>query len=598
MCGIYGFVGAARPCTALAEALVKLQYRGYDSAGIAYIKSNQIRCIKNAQSPAFLLSHKQIGALATCGIGHTRWATHGKPSKQNAHPFLDNSKSFALVHNGIIENYQVLKAELEKQGVLFTSETDSEVLVHLLASSTAETVQQTIMQVASKLQGSYATLFMCKDNDQRLYAFKNKSPLAIGFDGEYGVVASDSSVLDKHALYYFLRDNEFAIISKDKIELYDMSGKRLPIDLQLQKQSGEFEQNTEYDYNMQKEIAETPIKVEETRSSIVQEMLQYKKQLKQLKQKKRVFMVACGTAFHAGEVFAKQMLECGLIVMCVLASEFRYANYALNKHDACLFISQSGETADTIACLDYASSSKALTVALVNVAESTIARKANLVLHTRAGKEIGVASTKAFSCQLVALHCLALWLKYANNPNQFEHEIEAVKNASQNFLKQFDIVVKNPVLGQMAQTLQTSQSAYFIGRGIDYVLAKEGALKLKEISLIHAEGVASGELKHGSLSLVEQGFWTIIVLSQEATKEKALLAASEIKARNGNVLLISDQEVSSDYYDKIICIPKGQGYFAALYIAVVLQMLACEVTVQKKLSPDMPRNLAKSVTVE
>lgn len=597
MCGIYGYIGNEVSCSKMVHSLLKLQYRGYDSSGIAYIKSSKIKCIKDAKSASFMLQKPQTNDKTQIAIAHTRWATHGKPSKQNTHPFLDKTKQFAVVHNGIIENYEPLKISLQQKGFHFSSETDSEVLVHMFAERKENNTFQSAQEIAKMLHGSYAVAVMDANQKDQLICFKNKSPLAVGLDDGAGIVTSDITVFeqDNHS-YYFLEDNEFAIVKKNSVQIFDAMGNQKQVSFQTQKMDEISHGKENYDYFMLKEIHETPEKLKLTVQSIMQELKINTNVIRTLKHKSRIFIVACGTAFHAGEWFSKLLMKrTGKNCICELASEFRYAKRTFSKTDACIFISQSGETADTIACLDLCKSFGVETIALVNVEESTIARKADFVLHTRAGKEIGVASTKAFSCQLMALECLLFAMQEKQSLKKIE---QLMQETVSNFTSSLESFMKNEWFELFARTIMHEQSVYFIGRGSDYVLAKEGALKLKEISLIHAEGIASGELKHGSISLIEEDFWTVVVLTDEEMMDKSLIAASEIKARKGNVLLISPFDVSEKYYDIWIQIPNTHTTSAHYFAAAALQLIAYYTTICKGLSPDMPRNLAKSVTVE
>lgn len=599
MCGIVGYVGKQMALPILLEGLKTLEYRGYDSAGICLNENGKLiveKCSGDLNNLENMLKNKTF--FSSCGIGHTRWATHGGPEVKNAHPQTNENNTIAVVHNGIIENFEQLKKSLGD--VPFRSSTDTEVFVHLLShelgdNPTKQDVINAITKTAAKINGSYAFAIVINKFQDCLFLAKRFSPLLIGVGVNQNFVASDMSAFLKWTnKVVYLKDNQTACVSKNKIEIFDKQGKEIQACFVREKLSNKSVDLLNFDCYMAKEIEEDGDAILNTLNFFSAEKIKSKIPKRVIKKLGNIYICACGTAMHAG-LFAKFLFEKRLKrdVICDFSSEFRYKSISSIKNSLCIFISQSGETADTIEGLRKAKSLGAFCVAITNVEKSRITNDADLVLYTQAGKEIAVASTKAYVAQVAALvfflNCLLEKLGVKNCfLNELRLAAEAVKKQK-----------CDKTLKKVVPLLAKKQSIFFVGRSVDYYLAMEGALKLKEISYIHCEAFAAGELKHGSLALIDKNSIVIVVLTQKKILEKTMNAVYEIKSRGGKIVLLSQfaflkREV--DFFIKINA--KTNEDFVPLVAAKVLQQIALLTAKQKGLDPDKPRNLAKSVTVE
>lgn len=577
MCGIVGYIGEKEAQDILISGLEKLEYRGYDSAGIAISKDNIISINKKKGRVENLKhSSKLSGSL---GIAHTRWSTHGVPSDRNAHPFADQQNQFAVVHNGIIENYLELKEELRKEGVQFSSDTDSEVIVHLVAQHYSGDLKEAVLKTIKKLQGAYAFCII-KNDTAEIIGARNGSPLVIGLGKKENFFASDVSAIIEHTRdVIYLNDFQIAKISKDNVEVYNFQGEEEPLDIREVNWNLEKAQKQGYKHFMLKEIFEQP--------EVIRETLKVPINLK--KDFSRIIMVACGTASYAGLV-GKYLIEelAKIPVLYEIASEFRYKEPLLGKDDLVIVISQSGETADTLAAVRLAKEKGARTLGIINVVDSTIAREVDERIYTRAGPEIGVASTKAFVSQLIMIYKLAFHL--AGKEFKLDEVEDKIKL----------VLSKHEEIKTLAQKYYLYQNFLYIGRNRNFPLALEGALKLKEISYIHAEAYPAGELKHGPIALVSEEMPTFAICPRDSVYAKTFSNIEEIKAREGKVISIAtegDQEIKK-VSDDVIYIPKLEEIFYPLLCTIPLQLFAYYIADMKECDVDKPRNLAKSVTVE
>ncbi len=579
MCGIIGYVGEKEANPILLKGLEQLEYRGYDSAGVCTSAYNSLQVCKRVGRVQNLKSTTVPG---TIGIAHTRWATHGTPSDRNAHPFLDAKQQFSIVHNGIIENHLELKEDLRQEGVTFSSDTDSEVIVHLIAKHFNGNLTETVIQTVKELQGAYA-FCVIKNDGQEIVGARNGSPLVLGLGNaksHENFLASDVSALIEHTRnVVYLDDFHIARITSHSAEIFDFEGK--PQNLKIKEVEWDLEQAQKQGYKhfMLKEIQEQP--------AVVEQMLTMK--IHPLPSCDRIILVACGTASYAGLV-GKYIIEkyAKIPVLNEIASEFRYKEPLLSPNDIVIAISQSGETADTLAAIRLAKQKSARTMGIINVVDSTIAREVDSVIYTRAGPEIGVASTKAFTAQVLTLYKLAFSL--AQQECSGTHLPDALRA----------VLSLRETVQHLAERYYHYQHFLYIGRNTNYPLALEGALKLKEISYIHAEAYPAGELKHGPIALVSEDMPTIAICPQDELYEKTLSNIQEIKARKGKIIAIAtegDEKIRS-ISDDVIYIPKGESLWNPLLIAIPLQLFAYFIADKRECDVDKPRNLAKSVTVE
>ena len=605
MCGIVGFVGEEKAAPILIEGLRRLEYRGYDSAGIA-VSDNDVVVIKEKGRIANLQTEvNKENPQGTVGIGHTRWATHGVPDKTNAHPHKSMNGVVTLVHNGIIENYIELKNDLISKGYEFVSQTDTEVIAQLFDSLFDGDALNTLIKTAHKLEGSYAVAMLVRGYEDKVFAMKKDSPLIVGKGANENYLASDiPAILPYTRECYIVNDNEFIEISKDEIKVYDKNGNEKPCEINAMNMSVESAEKGGYDYFMAKEIYEQPKAVRDTVSPLIKSgkiQLPFEFPENFIKDLKRIYIVACGSAYHVG-MTAKYIIEdlARIPVTVDIASEFRYRNPIIEKGDLCIFVSQSGETADTLASLREAKTRDAFTLSIVNVLYSTIARESDGVIYTNAGAEIAVATTKAFSAQLGVSYILASYLahekglideKYIKN---FTDEILSIPE------KIKDALGNDKITGKLAKLISTKEHIFFIGRGIDYPLCLEGSLKLKEISYIHCEGYGAGELKHGTISLIEEGTVVMAIATDDSLYGKMVSNIKEVHARGAYVIAVVKEGTQGirEIADEVIFIPDASRYLTPSLTVVPLQLLAYHTTVEKNLDVDKPRNLAKSVTVE
>ena len=607
MCGIVGFNGKNKAVDILLDGLSKLEYRGYDSVGIA-IKEKDIEIYKAKGKIVNLkekIKDKELNG--TCGIGHTRWATHGEPSEKNAHPHISNDGNVTLVHNGIIENYQELIEKLHKHGYTFYSDTDTEVLANLIdyyykkyKMGPIDAINRTMVRV----RGSYAIVVMFKEYPDELWVAKKDSPMIIGESKDGMYAASDVPAILKYTnTVYYINDMEAACLKKNKVVFYDLNGdvikkesKKIDWDISSAEKEG-------YEHFMIKEIHEQPGVIEKTIHSFINnnKIVFNNIDRDELKKIDEVYIVACGSAYHVG-VCAGYIIEdlSRVSVKVDIASEFRYRNPIFRKNELVIIISQSGETADSLAALREAKKMGAKTLAVVNVVGSSIAREADYVLYTLAGPEIAVATTKAFSTQLIVMYLFAIELSRAKKQikaTEYKELIEEIKLLPEKTKYILDNEVKN--IQKIGDKLSTFQDAFYIGRRLDYAIALEGSLKLKEVSYIHSEAYAAGELKHGTISLIEENTPVIGIISQEDIYEKTISNLVEVKSRGGYILTISPKKIDiSKVSNYEIHIPETYKYFYPSLIVIPLQLLSYYISVSRGVDVDKPRNLAKSVTVE
>lgn len=596
MCGIVGYVGNNKAEEKLIRLLKNLEYRGYDSSGIGVLCKNKIK-ITRAEGKICNLEKKIIfQSDASCGIGHTRWATHGGATENNAHPHISSDKSWAVVHNGIIENYAVLKKELINKSTEFSSDTDTEVIAQLLGKSLKKGLKA-LIEVCSQLSGSYALACINKNYPSTIFLAKNKSPLYVCKVNNECYMASDPICFSKISKDYFsLDDNEYCKATNKSLNFYDRNGKIII------KKAIKMDSNIDilcehnYPYHMIKEINEIPTALKRVAEVYKENHIFAKLNKKILQKIKRIKIVACGTAYHSGLVGAKY-LEKNLKIesSAHIASEFRYSDPIIDKNTLMIFVSQSGETADTLSALDNAKQKGCFSVAITNVGYSTITKKADLVLPVCAGPEIAVASTKAYVCQCAVFYILAKYIK------------SVIKGIKYTPKKEIDIVLKNiyiptdDEIKNICNFIKETNNMFFLGRDMDYYTAQEGCLKLKEITYINANAYAAGELKHGVLALVEDGTPIVVVATEERLLEKTLNGAHEAAARGGKIIIVSQFDIPSEKLHGIayqIKLPALKEDFMPMIAIVPLQKLAYNVCISKGFNPDQPRNLAKSVTVE
>lgn len=607
MCGIVGYVGNRQAAPVLLDGLSKLEYRGYDSAGIA-VYDNGLKVVK-AKGRLSVLADKtdrgnSVGGFL--GIGHTRWATHGEPSDANSHPHLSKTGKFAVVHNGIIENYLKLRSFLETKGFKFISETDTEVVAHLFEYYYQGDLIDTMIRVINKVSGSYALGVLSSDCPDSFIAVRKDSPLIVGLGNEENFIASDiPAVLSHTRKVYFLEDNEIVILKKDSVKIYNTDKEEIKKEMFEVKWDAKSAEKGGFEHFMFKEIMEQPKAIKDTISPRIQgngitlDNINLSKEY--LKHINRIFIIACGSAYHVG-VIGKYILEKNtkIPVNAMVASEFRYSSPLVDKKTLALIISQSGETADTLAAMREAKRLGARTIAIVNAVGSSIAREADDCLYTWAGPEIAVATTKAYSTQLTAIYLITLYISGVLETlpeEKISETIRALTKLPDNIEK---ILENKKELQYFASKHFNSKSIFFLGRTLDYAVALEGSLKLKEISYIHSEAYAAGELKHGTIALIEKGTLVVALCTIDELFEKMLSNIKEVKARGAVVMAIAkeghtDIEKEADH---VIYIPDVPEMLLPSEAVIPLQLFAYYVASLKGLDIDKPRNLAKSVTVE
>ena len=608
MCGIVGFTGSTQAAPVLIEGLRRLEYRGYDSAGVAVHDGERIEMVKASGSVAHLAELTENGnALrGVCGIAHTRWATHGAPTDTNAHPHLSEHGLFAVIHNGIIENFAALRSELEAEGYVFASETDTEVVAHLLEKYYDGDLKRTVMRTASRLEGSYVLGVLCAAEPGRLFCVKEAGPLILGLGVGENYFASDVTALvsrTKNVIY--MEDGEFAELTPEQITVYDRTGREITKTVSHVVWDIEAAEKGGYEHFMMKEIMEQPRAVKNTVEPrirgcrIVFEDFALTRE--ELESYNRIVITACGSAYHAG-VVGKYVIEslCRVSVECALASELRYSDPIIDSHTLLIVISQSGETADTIAAMRECMARGARSLAIVNVVGSTIARLADSVIYTHAGPEIAVATTKGYTTQLAALYLFAVWaaeLLGKIDAERYSQLVESIRSLPRMVQRAIDLNVHVKYLSERWHQLQ---SLFFIGRNIDYAAAMEGSLKLKEISYIHSEAYAAGELKHGTIALIDEKRLVVALCCQDALFDKMVSNIQEVKARGAKVLGVAPEGNRRIFAeaDDVLYSPKCEPLFAALPEIVPLQLFAYHIARENGCDIDKPRNLAKSVTVE
>lgn len=608
MCGIVGYIGEGEAAPILLDGLSKLEYRGYDSAGIAVLDDNIIAVSKTSGRIANLCRMTSDGKSCHghVGIGHTRWATHGAPTDLNAHPHMSNDGRFAVVHNGIIENYMQLKSELTALGFEFSSETDTEVIAHLLQLYYEGDLKAAFLRTLSRLRGSYAVGVLCTQYPDVVYVAREASPLIIGVGKGENYFASDVTALIAHTRdIIYLDEGEIACVTSDTVDVFDMSGHKrdkkishVSWDISAAEKGG-------YEHFMLKEIMEQPRAVRATLSPRIKEsgivLDDFELDAGYLRNISKIVITACGSAYYAG-VAGKYAIEklCRIPVSVELASELRYGDPIIDKNTLLIVLSQSGETADTIAAMKECKSRGAKTIAVVNVVGSTVSKLADHTLYTWAGPEIAVATTKGYTTQLAVLYMLSLYIAEKLDTIErarYDELLESLKSLPE---KIESALRMNESIAQLSQKYCTCASMFFIGRNTDYAVALEGALKLKEISYIHAECYAAGELKHGTIALVDEDKPVVALMCNDSITEKTVSNVVEVKARGARVLALAhkDNEKAAQIADDIIFAPSLDPVFSPIAEMIPLQLFAYHVARSRGCDIDRPRNLAKSVTVE
>ena len=606
MCGIVGYIGRGNTKKIILQGLKTLEYRGYDSSGIALISKGNIVVEKKAGRIEKL--EESIAGKdypSDIGIGHTRWATHGVPSDKNSHPHYSMDKSVAVVHNGIIENYQNLRKELVGKGFIFSSDTDTEVISQLIQDMYNGDILDTVEKVIKRLEGSYAIGVIHKDHPNELICAREHSPLVIGIGNGENFIASDVSALLKYTKdVYYLEDGDIATLKIGSVEIFDRNKK--PVSREKKHIEWSLEQATKcgYPHFMLKEIFEQPQVIKETFEKRVHnkkidfsDILTYE----EIKNINKIYIVACGTAYHAGlqGQFAFQKIA-KLEVFTDVASEFRYSNPFIDEKTMVIFVSQSGETSDTLAALKEAKTKKALTVAITNVVGSTISREAHKVIYTMAGPEIAVASTKAYTTQITIFYLFSLYigkLKGVISDEKYQEYLSDIENIPEKVQK---VINNHEKIKFIAEYLKDKTNGFFIGRGLDYKIALEASLKMKEVSYIHTEAFASGELKHGTIALIESGTPVIVIATQKNLLDKSVSNIKEVKARGAYIITVGfeNDESLKEVSDSFISLPLCDDLFSGFLSIIPLQLLSYYTSSLKGIDVDKPRNLAKSVTVE
>ncbi|CQR71717.1 Glutamine--fructose-6-phosphate aminotransferase [isomerizing] [Sporomusa ovata DSM 2662] len=609
MCGIVGYIGPDQAAPFLLEGMSKLEYRGYDSAGIAVFDGSQINIDKSVGRLNILAKKVEMKPLTgNLGIGHTRWATHGRPSDANSHPHTDCTGKFVVVHNGIIENYMHIKEKLIAKGHIFTSETDTEVVAHLLEEYYEGDFEATVKKVLETIEGSYALVFMCQDEPDKLICTKQDNPLVIGLGEGENFIASDiPAIISRTRRTYILSDGEMAIVTKDSVWVTNRQG--VPVTKKVFEVNWDAEaaEKGGYEHFMIKEIYEQPKAVRETmtgrvakdNSGVAFEELKWIKE--DVTSLKKIAIVACGTAYHAG-IVGKYLIEnlARIPVEVDVASEFRYRSPLIDDQTLTIVISQSGETLDTLAALKEAKKLGSRVLAITNVVGSSIAREADQVIYTWAGPEIAVASTKAYTTQLIVMAMLAIYMGSLKGKLPQARVLELCQELRELPNHIHELLEDVEPIKTFAQQYGFNEDVFFLGRSLDYAVALEGALKLKEISYIHAEAYAAGELKHGTLALIIEGVPVIALATQKDVYEKMLSNIKEVKARDAVVIgigLKGDNQIEK-YVDHTIYIPATDKFLTPILSVIPLQLLAYYAAATRGCDVDKPRNLAKSVTVE
>lgn len=609
MCGIVGYIGTQKASPILINGLLRLEYRGYDSAGIATMENGEISVMKDKGRVKNLYDLPGINDLVgTVGIAHTRWATHGKPSKENSHPHTDNTNSFSVVHNGIIENYNELRKFLTDNGYTFYSQTDTEIIPNLIhyyyTKNNDNNILSAVKDACLDLKGSFAIEVISKYDPNHMIVVRKDSPLVIGKGNGENYISSDiPAILSFTREFYLLNDMEFVVLSKDNVKFYNQNLESIDKKVQTIEWNAASAEKEGYEDYMLKEIHEQPTAIRETIGSKLSENskcdfeeLDFTKDY--LSNLRKIYFVACGTAMHAGLV-GKTMIErlCKIPTEVDIASEFRYRAPIVDDKTLCIFISQSGETADTIAALKLSKEKGAKTLAISNVIGSSITREADYSIYTHAGPEIAVASTKAYTSQVVLLSLLAIYFAETleistENVNQLKKDVLELPKKVEEVLKTEE-QIKN-----FGHRIYQEKDVFFLGRGVDEAVAREASLKLKEISYIHSDSYPAGELKHGPIALIENGITVISIMTDSNLVEKTVSNIQEVITRGAKTLVITNQDIDEKLFDTVIHIPKTSPYISPVISVIPTQLLSYYISKEKGLDVDKPRNLAKSVTVE
>ncbi len=608
MCGIVGYVGESPAAPILLEGLSKLEYRGYDSAGIAVMNEGRIQVEKARGRLEILREMTNDGAAVsgTMGIGHTRWATHGEPSDVNSHPHVSSSGRFAVVHNGIIENYMPLKNRLVSKGYKFVSETDTEVIAHLFEYYYKGDIMDTMIKVIERVEGSYALGVLCSDYPDSFIAVRKASPMIVGLGENENFIASDVTAILKHTRnIYYLEDDEIVVLKKDEVKIYNTDKEEIKKEVFTVDWDVSAAEKGGYEHFMMKEIEEQPKALRDTISPrikdgrIVLDDISLTEEY--IRNIGRIYIVACGSAYHVGMV-GKYIIEkmCRIPVECQVASEFRYCDPLVTDKDLVIVISQSGETADTKAALEEAKERGARVLSIVNVVGSAIANASDDVIYTWAGPEIAVATTKAYSAQLAVMYLLTLYMADKLGRVSAEEYAQLVKDIEELPDKVAEILEKKDTVQYLASLFYNCHSIFFIGRNLDYAVSLEGSLKLKEISYIHSEAYAAGELKHGTISLIEDGTLVVALAAGEKLFEKTVSNIEEVKTRGASVICVTveGRAHADEAADYVVEIPAVNELLLPSLTVIPLQLFGYYVASLKGCDIDKPRNLAKSVTVE
>lgn len=607
MCGIVGYSGSnSKAVEILLEGLEKLEYRGYDSAGIAFVTKDGIHIEKKEGKLENLKNHmKGTNYSSFLGIGHTRWATHGVPTDRNSHPHYSENGDVAVVHNGIIENYAEIKKELQDQGVKFTSDTDTEVVAQLYSKLFDGDLYSTFKKVLKRIRGTYAFAIIHKDFPDKMICSRSHSPLIVGLGKEQNFIASDVSAILKYTRdIIYLEDGDVALIEKNKVTVYDKNEEK--IEREVKKVEWDFEQATKggYDHFMIKEIEEQPEIIDKTLNVYIdkEKNVNFDEQLEGINFHNidRIYIVACGTAYYAGlqgQYFMKKIM--GIDVYTDIASEFRYSDPIITNKTLAIFVSQSGETIDTLMSMKYAKEKGARTLAISNVLGSTITREADNVIYTLAGPEISVASTKAYSSQVLVMYLLALYMgsKLGKlGENSYQKYISDITLLNKNIK---DLILDKNKIHEIAKKVKDIKNGFYLGRGIDEKVAREGSLKMKEVNYIHTEALPAGELKHGSIALIEKNVMVVGISTNLEMDEKVASNLKEVKARGAYIIgVCKEGSLLPEVADDSVVIKDSGELLSPVLAVVVLQYLAYYTSLEKGLDVDKPRNLAKSVTVE
>ena len=593
MCGIVGYFGDKKASDVILDGLSKLEYRGYDSAGIAVISDGEIKSRKHKGKLSVLVeSLKKEDIFGHVGIGHTRWATHGAPSDVNSHPHFNNDKSIAVVHNGIIENYQELKKELEEKGAKFVSSTDTEVVAHLISLYYTGSLKEAVYKATKRLEGSYALGVICKDNPEELVAVRKSSPLILGLgENEYYIASDIPAILKYTREVVYLEDHDLVVINRSGVSIYDEQMNKVKREVNHVEWDIQAATKGGYDFFMDKEIHEQK---EAVKNTIEKSLLNLREINIDFSDIDKIYIVACGTAYNAGTIGKYYFQEyLNKPVYTDIASEFRYNKQFIDQHTLVILVSQSGETADTLAVLRKVKEHGCKVLAVTNVVGSTISREADNVFYTFAGPEIAVASTKAYTTQIVSLYLIARY--FSTTKEEYE---DVLKEAVKICPLIDEVLEKEKDIKEIARKFINAKSIFYLGRSIDHALANEGALKLKEISYIHAESFAAGELKHGTIALIENMTPVVAIMTQKDLYDKMLSNIQEVKARGAYIVAVTNDNEKIKFADDTIQIPEFCQMLTPILAVIPLQILAYYTSYLKGYDVDKPRNLAKSVTVE